>query len=104
MSREEWLPIRYRDFYDIPRAIVVRYRGTLYFFDCPFDEDLDEYPPAFAVYRLPSSAARQVTHPSWERLAESGEFLTRVDASKLELDPTKRKSLRARVLEEILSE
>ena len=32
-----WIPIRYRDFYDVPRAVVVEFRGKLYLFDSLFD-------------------------------------------------------------------
>jgi hypothetical protein len=32
------LPIRYRDFYDIPRAFVIEHPGETLFFDCSFDE------------------------------------------------------------------
>ncbi len=42
-------PIRieaYRDFYDIPRAFVVRLNsGSLLFFDSPFEDYLDDYSP-----------------------------------------------------------
>ncbi|MBI3437578.1 MAG: hypothetical protein HY054_02795 [Proteobacteria bacterium] len=39
----EWLPIRYRDFWDLPRAFSVDYDGKTYFFDCPFNESIDDY-------------------------------------------------------------
>lgn len=39
-----WLPITYRDYYDVPRMLVVRFEGQAYLFDCPFDVALDEYP------------------------------------------------------------
>ncbi len=49
----KWLPITYRDFYDVPRAFVVAARGDWLFFDCPFDAAADEYRSDYAVYVLP---------------------------------------------------
>ena len=67
-----WTPIRYRDFFDIPRAFVVEYTGDLYFFDCPFDQRVDEYPDHYDVYRLETSAALDLTTDSWQSLSAGG--------------------------------
>jgi len=42
LTTTDWLSIRYRDFYDIPRAVVVEWCDLLYLFDCPFDEEADD--------------------------------------------------------------
>ena len=46
---EEWNPIRYRDFYDFPRAFVVEHAGELLFFDCLFSDTLDDYGKEYVV-------------------------------------------------------
>jgi hypothetical protein len=38
----------------------------------------DEYPPTFAVYRLPAHVASQLDFPSWDGMAAQGELLGRV--------------------------
>jgi hypothetical protein len=49
----EWTQIMYREFYDVPRAVIARNNGFLYFFDSRFDENLDCYLDHYEVWRLP---------------------------------------------------
>jgi hypothetical protein len=85
-----WLPIKYREFYDVPRAIVVERDGEFYLFDSPFDGDADEYPAYFAVYRLSAYVASQLDSGSWEGLAAQSELLGRVAVEAVEFDPSRR--------------
>ena len=93
-----WLRIKYRDFYDVPRAIVVRYRGAVYFFDCPFDDKADEYPDEYTVYRLPSELEPTLGRISWVDLALAGEEIGRVSVNAVQLDPTRRRLMLDEVL------
>jgi hypothetical protein len=86
-----WLPIEYRDFYDVPRMIVVERRGQLYLFDAPFDDAADDYADHYAVYRLPESAREEVGSNSWVGLAAAGQRVGDVAVSEVELDETKRR-------------
>jgi hypothetical protein len=52
-----WAPMEYREFYDIPRSILVRHDGRTYYLESEFDEELDDYTPAFTVYLLPEDVA-----------------------------------------------
>jgi len=45
-----WCPITYFEFYDVPRLFVVEWQERFIVFDCPFDEDLDDYPAQYTVY------------------------------------------------------
>ena len=94
-----WLPIKYREFYDIPRAFVVERGKALYFFDCPFDPDLDDYPEEYSVYRLPASIADQVDAMSWVDLGARGDRIGRVPASSIRLDESRRGYIDDRVFE-----
>jgi hypothetical protein len=94
-----WLPFKYRDFYDIPRAIIVERAGDLYLFDCRFDHKLDEYPAEFTLYRLRPEAASDLESSSWENLAEASEVLGRVPVQAMEFDPSKRALLNDRVFD-----
>ena len=91
MSVMSWLPMKYRDFYDVPRAFVAEREGQLYFFDCPFDTVADDYPEYFTVYLLPNELAMELDTISWESLASRGHEIGRVPAKSVSFDPTKRR-------------
>lgn len=48
----EWSGIAYRDFWDVPRAIVTRRGDQLYYFYSRFDETLDAHVDHYEVWRL----------------------------------------------------
>jgi hypothetical protein len=97
MNGGEWLSIRHRDFYDVPRLVVVEYQGVVYVFDSPFDDELDDYPDHYTVYRLPRSELRRLDAASWEGLAAAGEELGRIPVADVEFDATRRERLNAAV-------
>jgi len=103
MSDATWLPIQYRDFYDIPRAFVVEREGATYFFDCPFDAALDEYPDLYHVYRLPPSARRIVDAASWVGLENEGTFLADVPVKSVSFDPTRRAAIDEQVFDSVVT-
>jgi len=80
--------IEYRDFYDVPRAMLVQDdAGRRFFFDCPFDDDADEYPDVFDVYLVREQTwPASIPGPDWVRVGS-------VAACDLRLDPTRRKSV-----------
>ena len=94
-ASSRWLPILYRGFYDIPRAVLVEYEGDAYLLDCPFDERADKYSDEFAVYGLPESIAKAAREPtsSWIDLAESGTLLGRVPVVQVRFDESRRRFL-----------
>ena len=50
----EWIDIvEYRDFSDVPRIFVIVVDERTFLFDCPFDEQIDDYPDEYTVYELP---------------------------------------------------
>jgi len=99
MSENNWLPIHYRDFYDIPRAFVVEHEGRDYFFDCPFDDELDEYPAEYKVYRLPTAAVPTEAGQSWAHLSGVGQYLGRVATTQVPFDPSRRDAVSAKVFD-----
>jgi hypothetical protein len=64
-----WTAICYRDFYDVPRLFLTAYHGEQYLFDCPFDEELNDYPDRYRVYQMPALAEAEL-QGSWEHLPE----------------------------------
>jgi len=97
--KDVWLRIEYRDFYDIPRAFIVEYQDAVYFFDCPFDADLDEYPEQYTVYRIPVSLPDAINAPSWAELPGHGIRVAQIRTGAVEFDPTKRGAVRASVFD-----
>jgi hypothetical protein len=86
-----WLPIHYRDFYDVPRMLVVEYSARLYLLDAPFDEEADEYADVYTVYRLPDASRHRVELDSWGGLAATGERIGQVPVAEVEFDDSKRR-------------
>jgi hypothetical protein len=99
LSSEGWLPVQYRDFYDVPRLVAVEHQGRVYLFDSPFDDDLDEYVDHYTIYRLPESAGTEVKlkDASWEGLVSAGEEIGRISVTDVEFDETRRERLHASV-------
>lgn len=99
VTTAKWLPIRYREFHDVPRAIVVEYRGDLYFLSCLFDEEIDDYPEHFSVYRLPEDANDWLDDISdWSDLTSKGVCVGTIRVADVRFDDTKRKSIDDRAL------
>jgi hypothetical protein len=92
MTRD-WPRIRYRDFYDVPRAVVVEWAGSLYLFDCPFDDDLDGYGSSYIVYRIPALMRDRIDEISWTDLVHIGDRLGVVPTAEVEFDETRRGSM-----------
>ena len=98
----EWLPIQYRDFYDIPRAFVVEHRGKLYFLDCPFSEDLDEYPSEYTVYRIDDTLRNELDTIPWTEIVNHSERIGSIHILEVVFDSTKRLAIDAHVFDKRL--
>ena len=88
-----WLPIRYRDFCDVPRAVVVEFRGHTYLLDCLFDHDRDDYEPEYTVYRLPDDLADDLETMSWTDLGHRGTRMGTLEVSQVVFDQTRRAAI-----------
>ena len=97
----EWLPIRYRDFYDVPRAVVVEHEGRLYLFDCLFDYDLDDYEDDYTIYLIPEDLRDVIDTMSWTDLGHRSEKVGVVATAFVEFDETKRKAISDQVFERL---
>lgn len=85
-----WLPITYREFYDVPRMFVVERDGALYLFDSAFDEMLDDYSPHYLVYGLPEDAREAVQADSWAELSKCGTMVGQVAVDDVAFDESRR--------------
>jgi hypothetical protein len=98
------VPFRYVEFYDVPRAIALRYKGKLLLLQSAFDAELDEYPDNYSVYLVPEEAEASLEESSWSfmerlNLARIGEVAVR----DVKFDPTKRHALDASILDDLMS-
>lgn len=95
------LSIQYRDFYDVPRIFLVNHRGTIYLFDCPFDEGLDEYPDIYKVFVLPPDSCSDLSG-SWDDLASHATaYLGDIPVKSVQFDSTRRREIDADVIDEL---
>ena len=86
-------PIRYRDFWDVPRIFFVEEAGRLYLFDCQFDEVTEDYPDVYQVFLMPPLSEADYAG-SWAPLyqratAKVGE----VPVAAVRFDPTRRQAI-----------
>ena len=99
----QWATIQYRDFYDLPRIFVTNYQGQFYLFDCPFDDELDDYPDSYLVYQLPSLTEAELAG-SWTHLTErANHLLGTVSVHEVQFDPTKRARVNTAIFGELLA-
>ena len=100
---QRWIPIRHRDFWDVPRIFLAADRGSLFLFDCPFDEETEDYPDYYLVYLLPDLADTEL-QGSWADLsAQATRFLGRVPISQVLFDESRRQAIDSRVLTSLTS-
>ena len=94
-----WIPIRYREFYDVPRAFVTTHEGRTFLFDCTFSEELDEYLAEYAVYRLGDEIRDGIDSISWKGISEGLERVGTIPVAAVVFDATKRASISADVFD-----
>lgn len=88
-----WLPILYRDFYDVPRMFVVLHAGATYLFDCPFCEDSDDYAEDFSVYRMPDNSVAATSLDDWSSLPSSGLLFGTIPVRDVHFDASRRTAI-----------
>src|SRR5688572_11269607 len=97
----KWTPISYREFYDVPRAIVASHGEHTYFFDCPFDEKRDDYGPDYDVYLMPGLSQSELSG-SWQSLRKRAtRRLGRVPVSGVRFDETRRREMDLDILDQL---
>ena len=103
MGGSRWVPIRYREVWDVPRIFVVSYGNNLLLFDCPFDEEIEDYQDLYHVYLMPLLTEQDLAG-SWGNLAERAtEHLADVPISRVHFDPSMRQSVDASLLDELIA-
>src|SRR3954451_1984847 len=98
------VPIRYREFWDVPRTFLAEHRGQLVLFDCAFDEDAEDFPDQYAVYLMPPLSEAELAG-SWESLpCRAVRRLGHVSVGAVRFDASRRKEIDAELLDLLLSD
>lgn len=97
---EKWIDVlAYRDFWDQPRIFFVRVEGNLILFDCAFDEEIEDYPDDYLIYRMPEMTESE-WEGSWAGIARrANEQLGVIPLSNVRFDDTRRKQIDSGVLQ-----
>ena len=69
------IAFRYGSFWDVPRSILLRYRGKVLLLESHFDETLDEYPDHYTVYELPTGTEAAIRLVGICRRGQAGLWL-----------------------------
>jgi|SRR6185437_11089222 len=94
----------YREFYDVPRMIVVARRGLKLLLDCKFDKVLDEYPATYRVYVLPEQIDESNLQ-SWEGLPEMAtKYLGDLPVDQVVFDASNRLEIDTDVIDSFLGD
>ncbi len=90
-----WLPIEYGEFYDVPRLFWIVRRGTALLFNCPFSDELDDYPDHYEVYVLPLDALPKLeaNGEAWV-LPQGASAIARVGVDEVRFDESRRRAVR----------
>ncbi len=94
----KWRPIVYREFYDVPRAIIVSDGSCNYLFTSSFDEALDEYRENYEIYEMPNLTDEEMKG-SWLKFeGKAVRHLGCVPVKEVCFDATKRREIDLNIL------
>jgi hypothetical protein len=98
----EMLPFRYVEFYDVPRCIVLQYRGQTLLLQSAFDEVLDDYSETYSVYPLHGSV-QALLEGSWEFLETlKATIVGKIRVDSVRFDGSKRLTLDPSCLDKLI--
>jgi hypothetical protein len=95
-------PFQYVDFYDVPRTIILPVRGKWVLPQSSFNTELDDYEVEYSVYRLPSSFQPPQAGCKWDFLGEVLACVGKIPVREVQFDDSKRRTLSAASLDEIV--
>lgn len=102
MSAANWVSIAYREFYDVPRCVVVRLGDRFYYLKSDFLEQLDDYDRDFSVFLLSPDAENRVASPDWTSLEDGSVLLGRIPVDSVRFDESRRRYIDASALERFM--
>jgi hypothetical protein len=79
--------IHYRQFWDVPRCFVTTYKDSSFLLECDFDEELDDYPESYHVYRLSKKYGEEI---DWPWCFANRELVGQTRVTGVKFDETRR--------------
>jgi hypothetical protein len=96
------VPIVYREFYDVPRMMVVNRGDLKLLLNCEFHESLGEYSNSYKVYVLPRDIENHAM-VSWISLPGLAvKYLGDIPVEQVVFDATKRAEIDTEVLDKLV--
>src|SRR5438309_10980414 len=96
-----WLSINYRECWDVPRIFFVQFAGESYLFDCPFDNEVEDYPDKYEVFLMPRLTHEEMVG-SWEHIKNRAiHKLGDIPVSAVQFDPTHRMEIRSDIFDRL---
>jgi hypothetical protein len=97
----EWISFEYREFYDVPREILLTFKGKVLLLESLFIEEDDEYSKNYVIYELPALITANLKG-SWEGLAAQAiSRLGEIPVEAVQFDTTRRQQIHANILESL---
>ena len=88
---DDFLPIQYSGFWDVPRIFLVKYLNEGLLFDCSFDENIDDYPSEYTVYLMPDFCEDNLQTAYDYFINNSPAIIGKIPVKEIEFDNTLRK-------------
>jgi hypothetical protein len=100
MARNEWLPILHSGYWDVPRCVCILLPTATIALDSPFNEELDDYEPDYAVRVLPAMQERDFLGSRTTGF-ETNSIVGYIPVSPDLFDPTRHAAIRREPLDAI---
>ena len=98
----KWHSFHYREFWDRPRMLYTSDGEQSLLFDCPFDEQLDDYAESYNVYLMPQFNPSDLSG-SWVGLEQRAlRLLGTVDVPLSAFDPSRRAQIDLSILSQLV--
>lgn len=99
MNGSAWLPIEYREFYDVPRLLTVADdMGRVFMLDCPFNDEKDDYEDFYRVLLVRDDDLPRLPESDWRPVLERSRYVGVIPISRVVFDPTRRSSVQSQLL------
>lgn len=96
----QWIGFEYREFFDVPRSIVLSLDDHLVLLESAFSDEESDYSPDYELYLLPSDTDLS---GSWRRLSAAAiRRLGAIPVSHVQFDATRRRRLNITCLRPLL--
>lgn len=93
----------YREFYDVPRLLILRYGNLQLLLESTFDSANDDYSTTYRVFALPDISENDLLG-SWDRFSEKARrFLGEIPVRDLQFDPTTRQEVDTDALDRLMA-